>query len=443
MDNNDAEKIIIAHLLRFPEMVFEITERLQPEDFSSPRMRALFQACLEHSSKGYNLISLTSTLKGWGWDLSISECVGLQEWAYEGIDLERVKDEIKIEAQKRSLAHCLKFNLQEIEKPGSDLTAIHEDLSQKLLNLQAGISTDSILKKPSDFRESLLDPQHSRSIQTGINSLDSIMGGLRPNELTVGTGETGSGKTTFMAAFLPYILAQKGYPVLIASFEMKPEAIQRKLVQMTIGRPFTELNYSEKEKGIEYIESLPINFVDVYGQVGLRELRGAVFKARKQFDVNLVVLDHLHFFLKYTADHERQAIDAALVEIKSWAMTLGLHIILIVHPTKIETENRPIRMNDLRGSASLKQVPDNILSIWRPRGEDFKKPQNEIILEVLKVRDDAGDEGKVILTFDKRSQSYSDSGPDLARSAEGRKGSGLSSPSSRPPERHWLNGYDT
>jgi len=66
-----------------------------------------------------------------------------------------------------------------------------------------------------------------------------------------------------------------------------------------------------------------------------------------------------------------------------------------------------------------------------------------VILYVLKCRADEGDEGKIILIFDKRSQSYSDSGPGLARPAEGRKGSGPSSPSSRPPERDWQSGYDS
>jgi KaiC/GvpD/RAD55 family RecA-like ATPase len=238
-------------------------------------------------------------------------------------------------------------------------------------------------------------------------------------------------------------LSQKGHPVLIASFEMKPESIQRKIVQNVMGRPFGDLSRSEKEQGLDFIEELPIHYVDIYGQVGLKELKAAVFKAHKQFGIDFVVLDHLHFFLKYSPDHERQAIEAALVEIKTWAMTLGLHIILVVHPTKLETENRPVKMNDLRGSASLKQVPDNILSIWRPRDpDDLKRPQSEVVLYVLKVRDDDGDEGKIILNFDKRSQSYSDSGPGFARPAEGRKGSGPSSPSSRPPERNWQNGYD-
>jgi replicative DNA helicase len=438
------EKAIIGHLVRFPETNLEVSEGLEAEDFSSPKLGAIFRAVQENSTRRYDALLLSKILKEWGWEVSVFDIVSLEEDAFDGVDLERVKAEIKAEAQKRNLTHYLNSRIKELEKPDSDLAGIHNDLSQKLLNLQAGISIDSILKRPSDFREEILDPKNSNAILTGLESFDRLFGGFRSHELTVLTGETSSGKTTLGTAFFPYVLSQKGHPVLIASFEMKPPQIQRKMIQMTIGRPFGDLSRSDKEHGLDLIEELPLHFIDAYGRMGLKELKGSIWKAHRRFGVELIVLDHLHYFLKYSPDQERQAIDGAMVELKSWAMALGVHIMLVVHPTKLTYDNKVVHLNDLKGSSGLKQIPDNVLSIWRPRGEDdLKKPQNEIILYVLKVRDDDGDEGKIILNFDKRSQSYSDSGPGFARPAEGRKGSGLSSPSSRPPERHWLNGYDS
>ena len=446
MENKDSlenEKTIIGHIIRFPERASEIMEGLEPGDFSSPKHAAIFGDVRDNLGEGFDILTLSNTLKVHGWKLNPSDLIAFEEWAFDGVDLSMCKEKIKTESQKRSFAHYLNITLEEIKKPESDLTSIHDDLQKKLLDLQAGITTEKLLKQPSDFREEILNPKHSKPMLTGMESFDKLLGGLRINEVSVLTGETASGKTTIGAAFLPYVLSQKGHSVLIASFEMKPPMIQKKMIQMTMGRPFVDLSRPEKEQGLDFIEQLPLHFIDAYGQIGLRELKGSIFSAFKQFGIDLVVLDHLHFFLKYSPDHERQAIDAALVEIKTWAMQLGIHILIIVHPTKLETENRPVRMNDLKGSSGLKQIPDNIFSIWRPRGnDDLSKAQNEVILYILKCRDDSGDEGKVILNFDKRSQSYTDSGPGFARPAEGRKGSGLSSPSSRPPERNWVNGYD-
>lgn len=303
-----------------------------------------------------------------------------------------------------------------------------------------------IIKGPDAYSDEIKELHSGRlakqEILIGWKDLDDLLGGLRPNELTVLTGETGSGKTTFSVNF-GYRLSKNAHPVLIASFEMKPVPIIKKMLQMKMGRPFKELSRRELDEGLKALSSLPIHFVDIYGEIGLRELKDAVYYARRRFGIEFVVLDHLHFFLRYSPDHERHVIDAAIKDIKAWAMELGIHIFLIVHPTKIETENRPIRLNDLRGSASLKQVPDNVLSLWRTRGQDeLKTPQSEIILFVLKVRDDLGDEGKVILTFDKRSQSYEDSEPGLARPAEGRR-SPASSPSFRSHQgRDWQGEHE-
>jgi replicative DNA helicase len=247
-----------------------------------------------------------------------------------------------------------------------------------------------------------------------------------------------------MAANLGYRLSEENHPVLIASFEMKPIPIIKKMIQMGQGRPFRDLSKYEIEAALQHISTLPLHFIDVYGEIGTSELKDAIYYAKRRYSIEFVILDHLHFFLRYSGDQERQAIDQTLRDIKSWAMDLDIHILLIVHPTKLTYDNKVVHLNDLKGSSGLKQIPDNVLSIWRSRdGNDLKNPQNEIVLYILKVRDDGGDEGKVILTFKKRSQSYEDSGPGFARPAEGEEGSGPSSPSSRPPERNWVNGYDS
>jgi replicative DNA helicase len=233
-------------------------------------------------------------------------------------------------------------------------------------------------------------------------------------------------------------------PVLIFSSEMKPKTILRKMISMKSARPLDQLTKPELEKVLQWISTLPIYFVDVYGELGLKELKDSIYYARRRHGVQFVIIDHLHFFLKYSADNERQAIDQGLKEIKAWAMDLGIHIVLVVHPTKLTYDNKVVHLNDLKGSSGLKQIPDNVFSIWRSRdGDDLKNPQNDIILHILKCRDDSGDEGKVILSFDKRSQSYEDSGPDLARSVEGKRSPESSFPSSRNLSgKDWASGTD-
>jgi len=313
---------------------------------------------------------------------------------------------------------------------------------------QAKPFQSKLIKTPEFYFDQIRDLHsgkfQSKGIKTGWNAFDSLLGGIRLHELSVLTGETSSGKTTW-ATNLGYIIANNHHPVLMASFEMKPMPILRKMIQMETGSHFANLPQERLEWALSQISGLPIYFIDVYGQIGLDELKGSIYYAKRRYGIECAVLDNLSFFLKYSADHERQAIDQALRDIKAWAMDLGIHVLLIVHPTKLTYDNKVVHLNDLKGSSGLKQIPDNVLSIWRPRGEgDSKSPTGEIILYILKVRDDSGDEGKLILSFDKRSQSYSEPGPEGATSAERERNSGSSPSSSRYSQagRDWQSAYD-
>ena len=99
-----------------------------------------------------------------------------------------------------------------------------------------------------------------------------FLGGLRSNELTILTGETASGKTTW-AANLGYQLSQENHPVLIASFEMKPLTILKKMIQMETGHPFFDLHKKEIDESLQSYFRRPVYFIDVYGEIGLRSLK--------------------------------------------------------------------------------------------------------------------------------------------------------------------------
>jgi twinkle protein len=307
-----------------------------------------------------------------------------------------------------------------------------------------------LIKSPEAFLNEIQDLHSGQSFSkgtlTGWKRFDDLLGGLRFNELTVLTGETASGKTTW-AANLGFRLTKENHPVLIASFEMKPLTILKKMIQMEAGYPFFELSKKEVGSSLKAISERPIYFIDVYGEIGIKELKDSIYYAKRRHGIEFIILDHLHFFLRYSGDQERQAIDQALRDIKSWAMELDIHILLIVHPTKLTYDNKVVHLNDLKGSSGLKQIPDNVFSIWRPRGENNSKnsqPDNEVLLYLLKVRDDSGDEGNVILTFDKRSQSYEDSGSGFMKPSEGRRNPEPSSPNSRSfSGKDLASGYDS
>ena len=66
-------------------------------------------------------------------------------------------------------------------------------------------------------------------VETGWSAIDGILGGLRLGEMTVISGDTGAGKTTFNINMLCNILAKDPRGVWINSWEMSHQIIIRKI----------------------------------------------------------------------------------------------------------------------------------------------------------------------------------------------------------------------
>ena len=132
--------------------------------------------------------------------------------------------------------------------------------------------------------------------------------------------------------------------------------------------------------------------------------------AKRKYNVEYVVLDHLHFFL------ENEGSDGTTAEINKFMKSLAIttlktdqHVMLIAHPGKLNNHEGKVQMNDLRGSSSIKQIAHNVMTVWRDKGADevgSTVMADEVIINFEKVRDDSGIGGKILLYFDYRAQTY-------------------------------------
>jgi twinkle protein len=268
------------------------------------------------------------------------------------------------------------------------------------------------LKAPGDYSdqlEKLWRRDRTETVSTGWNNLDRLLGGLRPGELTIVTGETGQGKSTWVCN-LALNQMMMGDPVWIGSFEQKPSSLLAKLASMHFERSFYRMTESEFKQAMEFLVNLPVRFLDHWGSITLETLKESIFYCRRRYGAKLAIVDHLHAFIKYTGDSERQAIDQAVTEIKGWAMDLEIPIILVVHPKNIQGGNRGnpvIEATDLKGSSGIRQWSDNVISIWRDKKREAEG-ENVVVVKLVKARDDTAREGNCVLRFDQNSQRYFD-----------------------------------
>ena len=90
--------------------------------------------------------------------------------------------------------------------------------------------------------------------------------------------------------------------------------------------------------------------------------------------------------------NERKAIDMLMTQLRALVEETGAGIVVVSHLRKGDTKTTPfeqggtISLDDLRGSGSLKQLPDTVLALERNQQADDDDQRNLLKLRVLKCR---------------------------------------------------------
>lgn len=103
---------------------------------------------------------------------------------------------------------------------------------------------------------------------TRFPKLNELMRGHRRGELTIITGPTGCGKTTFMSEY-SLDLAERGVNTLWGSFEIRNTILARTLLQQMARKPLSE-HIGEFTKWADEFEKLPMHFMTFFGQQQLK-----------------------------------------------------------------------------------------------------------------------------------------------------------------------------
>lgn len=257
----------------------------------------------------------------------------------------------------------------------------------------------------SEVDDLFLNKEHCGGIKLdGWASFNGFMGGIRESEVTVITGETASGKTTFGINIF-HQLAKQGKSVLIISSEVPAPKILVKMVNMESRKPFNDLTKDEYSSSVVKLSMRGIFFVKVHGKMDTKNIREYIIYARRKYDVKYILLDHLHFFVEAGSESFVSDIEKFMREMVSISFETGVSIFLIAHPGKLNNSKGLVCMNDLKGSSSIKQDSHNIIMVWRDEDAE-KKGRNEVVIQFLKVRDEAGKTGAKRYTYNHKELSY-------------------------------------
>lgn len=210
-------------------------------------------------------------------------------------------------------------------------------------------------------------------------------GGTRPGELITVTGETGSGKSSLT---LNWALnaARNGISALLVSLEERWEATAIRLASMTAKKPFKDFDPTDMGGIIEIWPGIKLWYLDVHGPQKDDYLLETIRVAKETLGIQLVVIDHLDYVEKTFRPNEGESYTIGHF-LRRLCGTIHKHevtAILVAHPKKLEVRGigaREVGMDELKGSSSIKQESDAVISIYQPNRE-----RNETILRFQKIR---------------------------------------------------------
>lgn len=220
------------------------------------------------------------------------------------------------------------------------------------------------------------------AIPTGYKELDKKIIGLLMGDVTVLSGLSGSGKTSWIDCVVLNAV-QRGYKVGIWSGELQDFRFQSWIDQISAGK-----NYVCKKEGYENYYYAPKNIAN---QIN-KWLEGKLFLYNNNYGskwqqlfadiktlvenegTQLVVLDNLMALQIDSYDGDKCTQQTRFInDLKEYAKAKNIHVILVCHPRK---EGGFLRKESISGTADLTNLADSVIIIHRI-GKDFEQRAGE------------------------------------------------------------------
>ncbi|XP_046549115.1 twinkle mtDNA helicase-like [Haliotis rubra] len=301
----------------------------------------------------------------------------------------------------------------------SPFRALNQELRLKsILSKAKPLSHKSIVSFPQLRQEVFSELAHVEQV-AGVKwrrypALNRLLKGHRRGELTVFTGPTGSGKTTFMSDY-SLDLCMQGVNTLWGSFEINNVRLGKMMLTQFAMKNLSK-NLHEFDQWANRFEELPMFFMTFHGQESIKRVIETMSHAVYVHDITHIIVDNLQFMMGVNGDmtdrFTRQ--DMIISAFRRFATTMNCHVSLVIHPRK-EKETDELTTASIFGSAKASQEADNVLLLQDKRLSSLRGRK---YVQVTKNRFD-GELGIMLLKFDKESLSFAVR--DKPKKQEGRK----------------------
>jgi len=223
-----------------------------------------------------------------------------------------------------------------------------------------------------------LESKTGKYVPTGITTVDNAINDLAPGCVTLVTGRSNGGKTTFTKQIMANAI-DKGNKVYLISGEGDQEVLINELYQCVIGRDNNAYDCIKinkrfhKEPKLEVLTALQEWHKGKFtlfnkGESKLKTMEQLFKMVENEIKLNkidLVVIDNLMSILSSQASEKLEAQADFVQRCHDLANTYNTHIILVLHPNKTYKKGDDMDFEQISGSSDIANKADNILSVIR------------------------------------------------------------------------------
>ena len=464
--NVEAEAALLGALMVDNRLVEDIQLKLKPHHFFEPLHGRIYEAILKmtDSNRVANPVTLRPLFEA---DENIKEVggaaylaqltgsgaavIGARDFADQIYDLALLRALIGVGRDLVEGALDTSEDvapLAQIERAENELYKVAEEGGAE----GRAKSFSDATKEALEMAERALNSGgHLSGFTTGLESLNSKIGGLHKSDLIIVAGRPGMGKSS-LGTNIAFAAAQRfirdvedgiepeksaGAPVALFSLEMSADQLATRILaeqsgisseNLRMGK-ISQQEFRQLARAAAELQSLPLYIDDTPG-LTIAALRTRARRLKRQKGIGAIVVDYLQLLQGSgrgsSADNRVQEISEISRGMKQLAKELNVPVIALSQLSRAveQREDKRPQLSDLRESGSIEQDADIVLFIYRedyylaakqPAEDhpDFAAWQEEMgraygRAEVIVAKQRHGATGKVRLKFDSRITKFSD-----------------------------------
>jgi len=293
------------------------------------------------------------------------------------------------------------------------------DVEKYLKNNDLSAQVKSANSWLDEIYQNYTDPQKTDdAVMPWIKTHSDVK--FRLGEVTVYAGSNGGGKS-LVTGQIALGLVKQNLKVCIASYEMKPVTTIVRMLRQFAGENINVPLTHDKEGYIRGVLGRFTNFIDenlyLYDQQGSTTPQKTIAMARYcavELGIKHIFIDSLMkcVVAEDSLNEQKSFVD----ELCALARDHHVHIHLVHHIRKLQSEEIQPSKTDLKGSGSIADQVDNVFLVWRNKkkenarrnNEDYDEKQPDMFLMCQKQRNGEAEEFYGMY-FEHNSQQFVDS----------------------------------